>query len=311
MAFKILDLSKPSGTIVMILKTRSQIQPRSFTFSSSSNKFYGAMRESESKENIDNVDSEILGIMERDDKSLHSTHGDDNQNSEAAAIRSVPKFQLLDVMVSHMGPITTNLLPLLPPHHLHAIIKKYLLTMHGQSELVNCKELGDVNPSCPALQLTETESNLPRQNALLASGFDPLPLNGVYDQGIYEMGSLGEYLTGGIHSWDSMHMMLVDMVKIENSNFLGLDMANDKNQAGVGQLIHNLSSSKFYVLSLLEIYLHENLGKPQVLSVYSNLVQAFVNTHTAEGNEQPLPAWTVYMGNSAEENFQSKGISKG
>ena len=88
------------------------------------------------------------------DKSLHSAHGDDNQNSKAAAIRPIPRFQLLDVMVSHMGPITTNLLPLLPPHHLHAIIKKYLLTMHGHSELVNCKELGDVNPGCPALQLT-------------------------------------------------------------------------------------------------------------------------------------------------------------
>ncbi|RVW63927.1 Protein kinesin light chain-related 1 [Vitis vinifera] len=138
---------------------------------------------------------------------------------------------------------------------------QYQIPIVGCDELVNCKELGDVNPGCPALQLTGIllESNLPRQKAILASGFDPLPLNGVYDQGDYEMGSLGEYLTGGIHSWDSMHMMLVDMVEIESSNFLGLDMANDKSQAG---------------------------GKPQVLSVYSNLVKAFVNAHTAKGNKQ-------------------------
>ena len=120
----------------------------------------------------------------------------------------------------------------------------------------------------------------------MASGFDPLPLNGVYDQGDYEMGSLGEYLTGGMHSWDSMHMMLVDMVEIESSNFLGLDMANDKSQAG-GETTHSqLMFFKLHVLSLLEIYLHENPGKPQVLSVYSNLVKAFVNAHTAKGNKQ-------------------------
>lgn len=52
----------------------------------------------------------------------------------------------------------------------------------------------------------------------------------MYDQGDYEMGSLGGYLTGGIHSWDSMYTMLVDMVEIESSNFLGLDMANDENR---------------------------------------------------------------------------------
>ena len=65
---KILDLSKPSGNIVVILKTRSQIQPGSFTFSSSSNQSYRGIHEPESKENIDNVDAEILGTMERDGK---------------------------------------------------------------------------------------------------------------------------------------------------------------------------------------------------------------------------------------------------
>lgn len=59
-----------------------------------------------------------------------------------------------------------------------------------------------------------------------------------------------------------------------------------KNQAG-GETAHSqLVLFKLRVLSLLEIYLHENPGKPQVLSVYSNLAQAFVKPHTAEGSEQ-------------------------
>ncbi|RRT65690.1 hypothetical protein B296_00017342 [Ensete ventricosum] len=42
---------------------------------------------------------------------------------------------------------------------------------------------------------------------------------------------------------------------------------------------------KLRVLSLLEIYLQKNPGKPQVLMVYSYLAQAYVNSHMTEGGE--------------------------
>ncbi|XP_016539372.2 rDNA transcriptional regulator pol5 [Capsicum annuum] len=59
-----------------------------------------------------------------------------------------------------------------------------------------------------------------------------------------------------------------------------------KNQAG-GETAHSqLALFKLRILSLLEIYLHENSGKPQVLKIFSSLAQAFVNPHTTEGNEQ-------------------------
>ncbi|KAK7412192.1 hypothetical protein VNO78_03642 [Psophocarpus tetragonolobus] len=59
-----------------------------------------------------------------------------------------------------------------------------------------------------------------------------------------------------------------------------------RNQAG-GETSHSqLVLFKLRILSLLEIFLHENPGKPQVLMVYSNLAQAFVNPHTAEVSEQ-------------------------
>ncbi|XP_061370824.1 rDNA transcriptional regulator pol5 [Gastrolobium bilobum] len=59
-----------------------------------------------------------------------------------------------------------------------------------------------------------------------------------------------------------------------------------KNQAG-GETAHSqLVLFKLRILTLLEIFLHENPGKPQVLMVYSNLAQAFVNPHTAEVSEQ-------------------------
>ncbi|PWA53472.1 DNA polymerase V family [Artemisia annua] len=60
-----------------------------------------------------------------------------------------------------------------------------------------------------------------------------------------------------------------------------------RNQAGGGDTADSqLVLFKLRVLSLLEIYLHENQGKPQVLKVFSNLCQAFVNPHTTEGSEQ-------------------------
>ncbi|KAL3538735.1 hypothetical protein ACH5RR_002101 [Cinchona calisaya] len=59
-----------------------------------------------------------------------------------------------------------------------------------------------------------------------------------------------------------------------------------KNQAGGETTQSQLVLFKLRVLSLLEIYLHENPGKPQVLKVFSNLAQAFVNPHTTEGSEQ-------------------------
>lgn len=59
-----------------------------------------------------------------------------------------------------------------------------------------------------------------------------------------------------------------------------------KNQAGSETAHSQLALFKLRVLSLLEIYLHENPGKPQVLKIFSSLAQAFVNPHTTEGNEQ-------------------------
>ncbi|CAL5377606.1 unnamed protein product [Camellia sinensis] len=68
--------------------------------------------------------------------------------------------------------------------------------------------------------------------------------------------------------------------------YLARILKERKNQAG-GETAHSqLALFKLRVLSLLEIYLQENQGKPQVLKVYSNLAQAFVNPHTAEGSEQ-------------------------
>ncbi|XP_008806265.2 myb-binding protein 1A-like protein [Phoenix dactylifera] len=46
-----------------------------------------------------------------------------------------------------------------------------------------------------------------------------------------------------------------------------------------------LTPFKLRVLSLVEIYLQKNPGKPQVLMIYSYLARAFVNSHTTEGSD--------------------------
>ncbi|XP_030459153.2 uncharacterized protein LOC115679650 [Syzygium oleosum] len=61
----------------------------------------------------------------------------------------------------------------------------------------------------------------------------------------------------------------------------------ERKSHGGGETAHSqLVLFKLRVLSLLEMYLHENAGKPQVLLVYSNLAQAFVNLHNVEGSDQ-------------------------
>ncbi|GMJ12884.1 hypothetical protein like AT5G64420 [Hibiscus trionum] len=59
-----------------------------------------------------------------------------------------------------------------------------------------------------------------------------------------------------------------------------------KHKAGGETAQSQLVLLKFRVLSLLEIYLLENQGKPQVLTVYSNLAQSFVDLDTSESSEQ-------------------------
>uniref|UniRef100_A0A5B6YU56 Putative DNA polymerase V n=1 Tax=Davidia involucrata TaxID=16924 RepID=A0A5B6YU56_DAVIN len=81
-----------------------------------------------------------------------------------------------------------------------------------------------------------------------------------------------------------------------------------KNQAGGETAQSQLVLFKLRVLSLLEIYLHENAGKPQVLKVYSNLAQAFVNPHTTEGSEQlGQRIWGILQ----KKIFKSKEYPKG
>ncbi|KAI3913610.1 hypothetical protein MKW92_038254 [Papaver armeniacum] len=60
-----------------------------------------------------------------------------------------------------------------------------------------------------------------------------------------------------------------------------------KNQLDGGETAKSqLVSFKLRVLSLLEIYLHENPGNPQVVTVYSYLARAFVSPHSSHGNDQ-------------------------
>ncbi|CAI9104153.1 OLC1v1002776C1 [Oldenlandia corymbosa var. corymbosa] len=68
-----------------------------------------------------------------------------------------------------------------------------------------------------------------------------------------------------------------------------------KNQAGGETAQSQLVLFKLRVLSLLEIFLHENPGNPQVLKVLSNLAQVLVNPHTSEQLGQRI--WGILQRN--------------
>ncbi|XP_023744837.1 uncharacterized protein LOC111892992 [Lactuca sativa] len=77
-----------------------------------------------------------------------------------------------------------------------------------------------------------------------------------------------------------------DEAMFRMDSYLAQIFKEKRNQAG-GETAHSqLVLFKLRVLSLLEIYLHENQGKQQVLKVFTNLAQAFVNPNTTEGSEQ-------------------------
>ncbi|KAL5700073.1 DNA-directed DNA polymerase [Ranunculus cassubicifolius] len=81
-----------------------------------------------------------------------------------------------------------------------------------------------------------------------------------------------------------------------------------KNQAGVETTHAQLDLFKLRVLSLLEIYLQENPGKPQVLTVYSYLAKAFVNPRTPESSEQLAQRiWGILQ----KKIFKAKDYPKG
>lgn len=77
-----------------------------------------------------------------------------------------------------------------------------------------------------------------------------------------------------------------DEAMFRMDSYLAKMFQERKNQAGGDTAHAQLVLFKLRVLSLLEIYLHENPGSSRVLTVYSNLVQAFVNPSTTEGSEQ-------------------------
>ncbi|KAF2312267.1 hypothetical protein GH714_029619 [Hevea brasiliensis] len=81
-----------------------------------------------------------------------------------------------------------------------------------------------------------------------------------------------------------------------------------KNQAGGETAQSQLVLFKLRVLSLLEIYLHENPGKPQVLTLYSNLASALVKPHTTEISEQlGQRIWGILQ----KKIFKAKDFPKG
>lgn len=69
-------------------------------------------------------------------------------------------------------------------------------------------------------------------------------------------------------------------------SYLAKIFQEKKNQAGGDNAMSQLNLFKLRVLSLLEIYLHENPDASQVLLIYSNLVKTFINPNTMESSEQ-------------------------
>ncbi|XP_043711070.1 rDNA transcriptional regulator pol5-like [Telopea speciosissima] len=123
-----------------------------------------------------------------------------------------------------------------------------------------------------------------------------------------EMGQVetaGEELPGASDDSDGG---MDDDAMFRMDSYLAQIFKEKKNQAGGETAQSQLVLFKLRVLSLLEIYLHENPGKSQVLTVFSYLIQAFVNLHTTEGSEQlEQRIWGILQ----KKIFKAKEYPKG
>ncbi|CAI0475713.1 unnamed protein product [Linum tenue] len=77
-----------------------------------------------------------------------------------------------------------------------------------------------------------------------------------------------------------------DDAMFKMDTYLAQIFKEKKNQAGGETAQSQLVLFKLRVLSLLEIYLQTNPGRPHVLTIYSYLARAFVNPQTTEISEQ-------------------------
>lgn len=126
-------------------------------------------------------------------------------------------------------------------------------------------------------------------------------------EAIDRVGEVGRELSDGSDDSESDGGMDDDAM-FRMDSYLAQIFKERKNQAGSDTAQSQLMLFKLRVLSLLEIYLHENPGKPHVLLVFSNLAQVLVNPHTAEGSEQlEQRIWGILQ----KKIFKAKDYPKG
>ncbi|KAE9595052.1 putative DNA-directed DNA polymerase [Lupinus albus] len=124
-------------------------------------------------------------------------------------------------------------------------------------------------------------------------------------ESLVELDETGE---GHDEASDDSDSGMDDDAMFRMDTYLAQIFKEKKNQAGNETAHSQLVLFKLRILSLLEIFLHENPGKPQVLMVYSNLAQAFVNPHTAEVSEQlGQRIWGILQ----RQIFKAKDYPKG
>ncbi|XP_022952434.1 DNA polymerase V [Cucurbita moschata] len=126
-------------------------------------------------------------------------------------------------------------------------------------------------------------------------------------EAIDKVGEVGQEHSDGSDDSESDGGMDDDAM-FRMDSYLAQIFKERKNQAGSETAQSQLMLFKLRVLSLLEIYLHENPGKPNVLLVLSNLAQALVNPHTTEGSEQlEQRIWGILQ----KKIFKAKDYPKG
>ncbi|CAN6455380.1 unnamed protein product [Victoria cruziana] len=125
-------------------------------------------------------------------------------------------------------------------------------------------------------------------------------------------GSADREVTGNVNAAplgsDDSDGGMGDEAMFRMDSYLAQIFKDRKNTAGSDTAQSQLVLFKLRVLSLLEIFLHKNTGKPLVLVAYPYLVKAFINACATEGSEQ---LGQRIAGILQKKLFKSKDYPKG
>ncbi|KAJ0238288.1 hypothetical protein HA466_0243780 [Hirschfeldia incana] len=235
----------------------------------------------------DKASSSSLDLLESDGEG--EDDGEEEEEEEEPAVMDVLVDTLLSLLPHSSAPLRSSIEQVFKCFcqdvtndgllRMLRVIKKDLKPARHQDEDQDSEDLDDDDEDCLAIEEEEEDEN------------EEMGETGESDEHVDDFETVTdrevpENSDGSEEEEDDDEMDDDAMFRMDT--YLAQIFKEKKNQYGGETAQSQLVLFKLRVLSLLEIYLHENPDSPQVMTVYLNLARALVKPSTAESSQQLL-----------------------